>query len=341
MPKAFYLIKHGPATSAFALRELPARVLLPNEVRIQVEGFGLNFADVMSRLGQYRECPPLPTVIGYEVVGTVAETGADVTDLSVGERVLAFTRFGGYAEEVVTDYRGVVSIPTAWPIAFATALGTQYATAWYAATYITRLHPGERVLIHAAAGGVGTALVQIAKHAGCEVWGTAGSAEKLAYLESLGVDHPINYREKPFSSTIVASLGKRERLDVIFDPIGGKTSRQGFQLLGSGGRLVLYGAASLTGKNNMVAKLRFAWQMGLYHPIQLMMRSKSILGVNMLKVGDYRPVALQQVLQEVVDGAKQGMLQPKATQLFTADDLPKAHTMLEKRQTTGKVAIAW
>lgn len=341
MPKAFYLIKHGPAAQAFALRDLPAQALMPNQVRIKVEGFGLNFADVMSRLGQYRECPPLPTVIGYEVVGTVVETGPDVSGLSVGDRVLAFTRFGGYAEEVVTDYRGVVPIPTAWPIAFATALGTQYATAWYAATYITRLHPGERVLIHAAAGGVGTALVQIAKNAGCEVWGTAGSAQKLAYLESLGVDHPINYRDKAFSSAVTKTLGKYERLDVIFDPIGGKTSRQGFQLLGSGGRLVLYGAASLTGKNNLVAKLRFAGQMGLYHPIQLMMRSKSILGVNMLKVGDYRPMALQQVLQEVVDGANQGLLQPKATQLFAATELYEAHTQLEQRQTTGKVAIAW
>lgn len=340
MAQAFYLIRNGPAEKAFALRDLPPSTLNDHEVRISVEGFGLNFADVMARLGQYRECPPLPTVIGYEIVGHITESGSATSGLAIGQRVLAFTRFGGYAEEVVTDQRGVVPIPDDWDLGFATALGTQYATAWYSAHYVTQLHPGERVLIQAAAGGVGTALVQIAKHFGCEVFGTAGSSTKLDYLRQLGVDHPINYRKEPFDTAIRKIIGA-DRLDVVFDPIGGITSKKGFKLLSSGGRMVLYGAASLTGKSSLLSKLRFALQFGFFHPIQLMMRSKSIIGVNMLKVGDYRPQALHQVMQEVISHARKGILQPQATAIFPSTELAQAHTALEKRQTLGKVAIAW
>ncbi len=340
MPKGYYLIQNGPADSAFDLRELPSREINSSEVRIAVEGFGLNFADVMARLGQYRECPPLPTIIGYEAVGTVTEVGAAVRHVKVGERVLAFTRFGGYAEEVITDHRGVVPIPDTWSLGWATALATQYATAWYSATYITQLHPGEKVLIQAAAGGVGTALVQIARHKSCIIYGTAGSAAKIDYLRQLGVQHPINYRTTNFYDYIQQDL-QGGRLDVVFDPIGGKVSRQGFKLLSSGGRMVCYGAASLTGKNNLFAKLRFALQFGFFHPIQLMMRSKSIIGVNMLKVGDYRPEALQTVMQEVVEASKSGLLQEQKTTEYPADQLATAHTALEKRQTMGKVAMKW
>lgn len=340
MAKGFYLTQNGPADKAFSLQELPARSLESHQVRVATEGFGLNFADVTSRLGQYRECPPLPTIIGYEAVGRISEVGKEVPELKVGQRVLAFTRFGGYAEEVIVDHRGVVAIPEDWDLGFATALGTQYATAWYSSTYVTRLHPNERVLIHAAAGGVGTALVQIAKHNGCEIFGTAGSAEKIAYLKALGVDHPINYREVSFVDAVKEIIGDG-RLDVVFDPIGGKTSRNGYKLLSSGGRMVLFGAASLTGKNNLPSKLRFVFQMGFFHPIQFMMRSKSMIGVNMLKVGDYRPQALQRVLQEVVQAAKDGILHPAETTIYPADRLVEAHTLLENRQTRGKVAIAW
>lgn len=340
MPQAYFLTRHGAASTAFTLQEMPTRPLRDHEVRIASEGFGLNFADVMARLGQYPECPPLPTVIGYEAVGKVIETGAAVTHVTPGQRVLAFTRFGGYAQEVITSGRGVMPIPDSWDIGFATALATQYATAWYAACYVTNLHPGERVLIHAAAGGVGTALIQLALHHGCEVFGTAGSPEKIEHLKKTGVHHAINYRQQPFESAVKTILGS-ERLDVIFDPIGGHVSRQGYKLLSSGGRLVCYGAAGLTGKTNLLQKMRFAWQFGLYHPVQLMMRSKSFIGVNMLKVGDYRPEALQYTMQQVVKGAQEGYLKPENATIYRADQLATAHEALQTRKTIGKVAIQW
>lgn len=340
MAYGYYLVKNKPAEEAFELRPIPHQPTAPHTIRIAVEAFGLNFADVMARLGQYRECPPLPAIIGYEVVGHATEVGSSVTHVQQGDRVLAFTRFGGYAQEVVTDGRGVVPIPDDWTPGKATALATQYATAWYSAMVLTNIFPKERVLIHAAAGGVGQALVQIALHRGAEIFGTAGSDKKIEHLKAMGVHHPINYQHQDFAASIRQILGD-SRLDVVFDAIGGRVSRQSFRLLGSGGRHIHFGAAALTGKKNLWHKIRWALQTGFYHPAFLMMRSKSILGVNMLKIGDFKPDTLQQVIQDVVEATKKGILHPGDGQVFPHTKLAEAHRMLEKRATTGKVAIRW
>jgi NADPH:quinone reductase-like Zn-dependent oxidoreductase len=196
--KAYYLIKNGSSETAFELRDLQLKDPNENEVMIEVEVFGLNFADVTARLGYYRACPPLPTVIGYDVTGRIIQKGANVTDLEIGQRVVALTRFGGYATHVVTNHHGVVPVKEDADAAELTALATQYNTAYYASEYTMSLQAGEHVLIQAAAGGVGTALVQLAKRKGCIVYGTAGSPEKIEYLKKQGVDFPINYTKQDF-----------------------------------------------------------------------------------------------------------------------------------------------
>lgn len=337
--KAAVLVRFGNAQDAFEIRELPDLPCKPHEVRVAVATFGLNFADVVARLGQYQDCPPLPAVIGYEVVGQVLETGAEVTHVQPGQRVLAFTRFGGYATQIVTDARAVVPLPDFIPDAEATALATQYCTAYFSACMAINLWPGDHVLIQAAAGGVGIALTQIAKNAGCTVYGTAGSDAKLETIRKNGVDVPINYTTHNFAR-VIEKTAPNGKIDVVFDSVGGQSVREGIKLLNSGGRMVCFGAADMSGAN----KLQVAWkamQFGLYHPVQFMLRSASLTGVNMLRIAENKPLVLQQCLQEVVKKAAEGQLKPIVHGVYPISQLWQAHEALQHRSTVGKLAIQW
>lgn len=337
---AWYLVKNGPAEAAFELRESETPVPGNGQVLVEVEAFGLNYADVMARLGQYREAPPLPCVVGYEVVGRVAAHGPDVTGFTVGQRVVAFTRFGAYATHALTDHRAVTPIPEDMDNGVAAALATQYCTAYHSAYEMVNLQPGERVLVQAAAGGVGSALVQLAKLKGCVVFGTAGSNEKLEYLRSIGVDHPINYRTQEFDKEIARMLGD-ERLDVVFDSIGGKTYKKGRKLLGAGGRIVNFGAAGRDKKGGIFALLKLVFGFGFYHPIGLIIKSQAAIGVNMLRVADYKPHIIQRCMKAVVEMTERGELQPHCGARYKATELAQAHALLENRGSIGKIVVEW
>lgn len=341
--KAYYLIKNGSSDAAFELRELKLNDPNDNEVMIETEVFGLNFADVMARLGYYRACPPLPTVIGYDVVGKIIKKGKNVNDLDTGQRVTALTRFGAYATHVNTNYHGVVPIKEETDAAEATALATQYTTAYYAAELAGSLHKGEHVLIQAAAGGVGTALVQLAKRRGCIVYGTAGSEEKLEYLKSQGVDFPINYREHDFYEYIKKQRGEKS-MDAVFDSIGGNYVKKGLKLLAPGGRLAMYGAAQIAGnsdKKSLYRQLKTLFGFGKNRPTQFFAESQSLIGVNMLQIGDHKPYILKKCMSEVVDLYNKNELKPVVSKVFKAEDLAEAHNFLQKRQSVGKIVMKW
>ncbi len=339
--RAMYLVRTGEAAQAFELREAPTLEPAAGQVRIAVEGFGLNYADVVARNGLYQDAPPMPSVLGYEVVGRVDALGAAIDSLAVGQRVTALTRFGGYATHALADARATAPIPEDMDVGVAAALPTQGCTAYYMAEEMVRLHAGDHVLVHAAAGGVGTLLVQFCKRRGCVVYGTAGSDEKLGLLRELGVDHPINYRRADFAAEARRGCGDGG-LDVIFDSIGGATTRKGMALLGAGGRMVCFGAADHTpGLLQPLRSLRFALSFGLPHPILLMLRSRGFIGVNMLRIADSRPLVLQRCLRAVVDLALQGELRPIVGGRFPAAQLGAAHALLESRRSTGKIVVTW
>lgn len=339
--QAAVLVTTGAPDRAFRLQEMPDPIISsPTQVRIHVEAFGLNFADVTARLGHYQDCPPLPTIIGYEVVGSIESVGTAVSSLQVGERVVAFTRFGGYATMVVTDAAAVVPIGD-MDLGVAAALCTQYSTAYFAAEYVTQLHKGEHVLVQSAAGGVGTALVQLAKRRGCIVYGTAGSDAKLKHLATLGVDFPINYSTQHFADAI-KQLAPDGKIDVIFDAVGGSAVRKGIGILAAGGRMVCYGAASLSSrKSNIFTTAKKALEFGIYHPVQFMMSSRSLIGVNMLRIADQRPLVLQHCLQNVVALAQQGELKPVVDGIYPIAQLAEAHERLEFRKSMGKIVVQW
>lgn len=337
--KAAILVKNTTADKAFEIREMPTPEPKEGEVLIKVEGFGLNFADIMARQGNYQDCPPLPAIIGYDVVGKVDKIGAGVDNVKPGDRVTAMTRFGGYAEYAITDYRACAKIGADYDLGKATALTTQYCTAYYCFEEMVNLYEGDAVLIHAAAGGVGTALVQLAKHKGCKIFGTASSPEKLAYLKEIGVDYPINYKKDDFVDAVKKEMGSHG-LDAIFDAVGGDYVKKDLKILGSGGRLVLFGAATMTGAN-IFQKISAGLGFGFYHPAEFMMTSRAMIGVNMLRIADDRPMVLKRCLENVVKLIDQKVLDPTVGKVFSINELAEAHEYLETRQSMGKITVKW
>jgi NADPH:quinone reductase-like Zn-dependent oxidoreductase len=337
--KAFVLTQYGPAATAFQLQEKPDLQAAEGQVVVEVEAFGINYADVSARRGTYKDAPPLPTIIGYEAAGRIKSLGKGVTNVQVGQRVASFCRFGGYASEIVAQADAVVPLPDAVNIGEALALTVQYSTAWYCAEYATKILPGDHVLIQAAAGGVGTALVQMAKHRGAIVYGTAGSEAKLEYLRGLGVDHPINYTQEDFVEKIRAIRGKAG-VDIVYDSLGGKQFKRGFQLLGPGGRIVGLGTASREGKG-IFSDIGTLFGFGRYWGAFLLLESRAVIGCNMLRIADHRPQVLKHCLSEVIKAAQEGYLKPTVSKVFQATELAAAHEYVEQRKSIGKVIVTW
>jgi len=195
--------------------------------------------------------------------------------------------------------------------------------------------------VQAAAGGVGTLLVQLCKRRGCVVYGTAGSDAKLDVLRGLGVDHPINYRREDFAEAVRRIRGN-DGLDVIFDSLGGSSVRKGVALLAAGGRMVGLGAAErAAGSLQKLRDVAFAASFGLVHPIPLLMASKSFIGVNMLRLSDQRPETLSRVLRAVTDLALGGELRPVIGGRYPASQIADAHEFLAGRGSTGKIVVHW
>lgn len=339
--KVLRMVKHGKAEQAFQIEEETRPTISENEVLIDVHCTGLNFADVVTRQGRYPDAPPLPSVIGYDVAGIVIEKGSKVNHVQVGDRVTALTRFGGYASMAKTSAFGVHKISDQIDFPVATALSTQACTAYYCAIESINLYEGQKVLIQAAAGGVGHLLVQIAKSKGCIVYGTASSA-KIKLLKELGVDHPIDYTQEDFSEVIK----KQDVLiDVVFDSIGGATYKKAFKLLNKGGKIVNIGAAEQMTKTNRLfgalGALNTVRKFGFYNPIQLLMGSKSLIGVNMLRVADYTPQVFAKVLKAVISLYDNGVLRPMIGKEFNYEEIAEAHKFLEERKSIGKVVVHW
>jgi len=337
---AFVLTKKGDSDAAFSLQTIQLPSLQANQVMVAVEAFGLNYADVMARRGLYREAPPFPCVIGYEVVGIVESVGTDADVHLIGKRVVAFCRFGGYAQHVITEQHAVALIEDL-DAGEALALATQFVTAHYMVERSGNVQAGERVLIHAAAGGVGTALIQLCKRKQAIVCAKIGSRSKEQIVRELGADEVVVYSEELYSAAVNRWLGK-ERLDVSFNPIAGSTFKQDLTLLGTGGRMILFGGSELSGKRwGFFSSLNFVRKMGFIIPIGLMMRSKSVIGINMLKVADFKPEVLTLCLNEVVQLAKNKEIKPIVGERFSQDDFKRAHGLLESGTTIGKLAVFW
>ncbi len=325
------ITKHG-GPGVLEVQERPDPAIGPGEVRIDVAAAGINFADVMARMGLYPDAPKPPCVVGYEVSGTVAEVGEGVTGVSPGERVLAGTSFGGYASQVVVPQDDVVALPDRLTFEQGAAIPVNYATAWAGLIGYGSLQPGERVLVHSAGGGVGIAATQIAKRTGAEVYGTA-SPSKHARCSELGVDHMLDYTRDGWERGL-------PKFDVILDAVGGRSFRRSYDLLRPGGRLVAFGASSVVSgeRRNIPTALKAVLRMPRFNMVKQMSESKAVIGLNMLTLwkdrGSLRPWIAP--LQEMLDD---GTIQPVVGGEFPFEKTGEAQGMITARRNVGKVVI--
>jgi NADPH:quinone reductase-like Zn-dependent oxidoreductase len=314
------------------VQERPDPDLGAGEVRIDVAAAGINFADIMARLGFYPDAPNTPCVVGYEVAGTILELGEGVGDLNHGQRVIAGTEFGGYASQVVVPADGVIPLPDRLTFEQGAAIPVNYGTAWMGLAGFGSLLPGERVLIHAAAGGVGIAATQVAKRQGAEVYGTA-SPGKHARCEELGVDHPLDYTSAGWEKGL-------PKFDVIMDAIGGKSLRRSYELLGPGGRLIAFGASGVVSgeRRNPIAALRTALRMPRFNMLKQMSASKAVIGLNMytLSQDERRRAQVSAALRELLDD---GTVDPVVAGSFSFEEAGAAHNMITERRNVGKVVL--
>jgi NADPH:quinone reductase-like Zn-dependent oxidoreductase len=246
--KAIVIPRHGPP-EVFEEREIEERRLTPQDVRIRVAAAGVNFADLMGRVGLYPDAPALPYAPGYEVAGVVEEAGAKADPaLAPGTRVVAATRFWGYAETVRMPSYAVVPIPESIPFDTAAALPVNYLTAYLALVHVGNAREGDRVLVHGAAGGVGLAALDLARGKGLEIYGTAGSAEKRRFVESRGCAKAVDYRETDYEKALMEATRNRG-FHLILDPLGPESFEKGLRMLAPLGRIVCFGFSTLvTGK---------------------------------------------------------------------------------------------
>jgi NADPH:quinone reductase-like Zn-dependent oxidoreductase len=293
----------------------------------------VNFADHLARVGLYPDAPKLPAVVGYEVAGTVEAVGDGVDPNRVGERVLAGTRFGGYAEIVNVAAADSVALPDALTYEQGAAAPVNYATAWAALHGYGSLRAGERVLVHAAAGGVGIAAIQFAKAAGAEVHGTA-SPGKHQRLTELGVDRAIDYRRAGWWKGLGA-------YDLVLDALGGTSLRRSYELLRPGGRLVGYGVSAMQQGEKRSLRRAAPQVLAMLRGFSLMDQlsaSKAVIGLNMLRLWDDRGT-LEPWIAPLTVALRDGTVSPVVHAAVPFAEAPEAHRILAARENIGKVVL--
>jgi len=330
--RAVEIPRYGPP-SVLHVIERADPVARAGEVVIDVAACGVNFADTMARVGLYADAPKPPMVVGYEVAGTIASVGEGVDAARVGSRVMAGTQFGGYASRVAVPAADVVALADRLSFEQGAAIPVNYATAWAGLIGYGSLRDGEKVLIQAAAGGVGIAATQIAKRAGAEVWGTASPSKHDAILAN-GVDHAVDYRKDGWWEGLPP-------FDLILDAIGGRQFRRSYRMLRAGGRLVAFGASSVMQgeKRNLLRAAPEALPMLRgFNLIEQMESSKAVIGLNMLTLWRDRGT-LQPWTEPLAELIEDGTVQPVVSDAVPFDRAADAHRIIAERRNVGKVVL--
>jgi NADPH:quinone reductase-like Zn-dependent oxidoreductase len=325
------------------VEERPDPVVGPGEVRIAVRAAGINFADTMARVGLYPDAPKTPCVLGYEVAGEIESLGEGVDGFKLGDRVMAGTRFGGQAELVVVSADQALPLPEQLSFEQGAAFPVNYGTAYAALILMGGLRHGDRLLVHAAAGGVGIAATQVAKNVGAEIFGTASPGKHEA-IRAQGVAHPIDYRSGDFEAEVMR-ITSGEGVDLIIDAIGPASFRKDYRLLRPGGRLVMFGLseASKGGARSIPAALKSLAAMPLatmpwWKSLNLMNENKGVFGLNMLTWWE-REGNLDRVTAPLLADLEAGRLAPVVAEAFPFERAGEAHQFIAERRNVGKVVL--
>ncbi|HEX2485682.1 MAG TPA: medium chain dehydrogenase/reductase family protein [Myxococcota bacterium] len=337
--RQIWIPKPGPP-EVLELREARDPLPAPGELRVRVEASGVNFADVMGRMGMYPDLPKMPCVPGYEVAGRVDAVGDRVGSDWVGRDVLALTRFGGYSDVVCVPEARAFARPPGMSAQDGAALPVNYLTAWQLLHVMGSLHEGETVLVHSAGGGVGIAAIQLAKRAGARVFGTA-SAGKHERLKALGCDACIDYTRDDFERS-VRELTHGRGVELVLDAVGGRSFAKSYRSLAPTGRLGMFGlSAAATGKRrNLLRALGPALRTlrMRFSPGALIDQNKGVFGVNvghLWEEGDRVARWMERLLELYVEGA----LRPVVDTTVPFERAADAHHRLQDRQNFGKVLL--
>lgn len=294
------------------------------EVRIKIESAGINFADIMQRRGHYPGGPEAPYVPGMEAAGTVDAVGDGVEDLSEGDRVVGMLDTGGYAEYVTAAADLLFPIPEGMSFDEAAGFPVQFLTAHACLFEWGGLEEGDSVLVQAAAGGVGTAAVQLASNAGAEVFGTASTQEKLDLAAELGCDHPINYTETDFRE-VVEDETDGEGVDLVLESVGDDVFERSLDAMAHFGRMVTFGVAS--GVPAEVSNQR------------LLFENKTVKGFHLGQASMHDPSRVMKAVPELTEGLAGGDLEVILGESFALEDAAEAHQYIEDRKSSGKVVL--
>lgn len=307
-----------------SIEEVASPPLGPGQVRVGVHGCGVNFADVLVLQGKYQEKPELPFSPGMESAGEVIEVGEGVTVVSPGQRVIALSDFGAAAEELVTNDYNLVPIPEGMDYATAAGFGVTYGTAHLALTRRGQLTAGETLLVHAAAGGVGLAAVELGKALGATVIGSAGGQEKCAIAAAHGADHVFDYKTEDIRETVKALTGGAGA-DVIFDPVGGDVFDASLRCIAWEGRLLVIGFAS-----GRISEIKA----GL-----VLVKNISVVGVYWGADRRRDLNAFRESFSELSKLYEGGALKPLTSATYDLADASQAYADLASRKTTGKIVL--
>ena len=306
------------------------------EVRIRVEACGVSFLDLMGRMGMDEKAPRIPYVPGHEVAGRIDFIGQGVPDLREGDNVFAFTRYGGYSNVVCVPHRQVFRRFEWMTPADAVTLPVNYLLAYLMLIVIGSVQADDRVFVQRAAGGVGLAVLDLCRILGAETYGTA-SPEKHAFLQTHGLDHPIDYRNRDYERVLLDITGGKG-VNLVLDPFGGRHWPKSYRLLMPTGRLVYYGVSSPAAGQERAwwRQLRAKIMVPFHTPISLMADNRGVIGVDLRQLwqqGDVRPAWMKQLLAWY----DEALFRPKLDKQFRLEEASAAHRYLHERRNLGKV----
>jgi NADPH:quinone reductase-like Zn-dependent oxidoreductase len=333
--RAVLIRKSGPPES-LRVETVADPVPREGEVLIRAEAIGVNFADVLARQGLYPEAPPRPYVPGYESAGTIEALGPRVEGFRAGERVLAYHLGGGYAERVAVPASQVFRIADSMPFQTAVVLPLNYGTAYVALYRTGPVEPGMRVFIHAAAGGVGLAAVDLARRAGLEMTGAAGTHFKRARLISAGVKHVVSSRYLHVDR-VANGIYSGPAYDIILDSVGGRSIREGLRALRPGGRVVSFGVGGMSG-GGLLGALRYVLAAPRIRFLDLLQSSVGLHGVNLRQLMK-NPAMVRSAIETLLEWCAKGEIRPEPGRVLGLSEVGIAHRLLEKRSNVGKIVL--
>jgi synaptic vesicle membrane protein VAT-1 len=340
--RAMVVRRYGPP-EVFESQDVPDPQPKPGEVLIRVKAIGVNFADLLQRMGIYPGVPKAPFVPGLEIAGVVEKVSdggkaGEGDSLKRGDAVVAFTQFNAYAQWAAVPARQAYRLPAGMPFEDGAAIPVNYITAYHSMFTMGNLQPGDRILIHGAAGGVGIAAIQLARTRGLVVFGTAGPA-KQDYLKKNGVNHAIDYSQQDFVA--VVKKFAPDGIEMVMDAIGGKSFSRSENCLGPTGRLVVYGfsaAAGPDGKRNMLRGAIALAQTPRFHPLKRMSQNHAVIGVNLGRMMS-RGALLRKELDDLFRMYGEGKIKPVIGKSFPLADAAAAHRYIHDRKNVGKVIL--